>query len=64
MRIAHWIYLTGILTWIVFTGAIAHFFSLGWCPYVLLVNALLLGYIIGAHLRYWSNKLEMARIVN
>ncbi len=64
VRITHWIYIAGIGTWVVLTGAFLHPLSLGWCPYVLLGNALIIGYIIGVHLRYWNNRLDMARIMN
>ena len=64
VRIAHWIYLTAIISWLVFTGAILHFFSLGWCPYLLLVNPIALGTITALHHRYWYDRLERQRLVN
>ena len=64
VRITHWIYLTGVLAWFFFSYAFLTPLELGWVPYTLFCNALVVGYLLGVHIRYWINRIDKARIID
>ena len=63
VRIAYWIYLVAVLIWFFFSSAFLTPTQLGWVPYTLFANAVVIGTGVALHLRVWVNKLEKARII-